>query len=139
MTRIVRAGSLGPGPGRLGMQRPLPLLLLLASLSQERKHVCLPRDAVNAGDAPRHAVECGPLGQFTSIFARNQKQQQQQNISQVNRSKNSGCMLQSMCLSRSGCRSVLNENSNTCRRQARSSERDMHGWSSPAGDTAGDP
>jgi hypothetical protein len=49
MTRIVRAGSLGPGPGRLGMQRPL--LLLLASLSQERKHVCLPRNAVNAGDA----------------------------------------------------------------------------------------
>lgn len=93
MTRIVRAGSLGPGPGRLALQRPL--LLLLASLSQERKHVCLPRNVVNAGDAPRHAVVCGPLGQFTSIFARNQKQRQQQKSSQVNRSENSGCMLQS--------------------------------------------
>lgn len=95
MTRIVRAGSLGPGPGRLALQRPL--LLLLASLSQEREHVCLPRNAVNAGDA-RTTSCCGPLGQFTSIFAPNQKQQHQQKSSQVNRSENSGCMLQSMFL-----------------------------------------
>lgn len=74
------------------MQRPL--LLLLASLSQERKHVCLPRNAVNAGDA-RTTSCCGPLGQFTSIFARNQKQRQQHKSSQVKRSENSGCMLQS--------------------------------------------